>query len=79
MMYMFVGDVVAATINTYCICHTKKFYCQSKHCLYSGLSKLFSQFQKLVLKSDPEFKWLSKVVKTIYMFVGDIVAATINT
>ena len=47
--------------------------------LYSGLSKLFSHFQKLVLKSNPEFKWLSEVVKTMYMFVGDVVAATINT
>ena len=41
--------------------------------------KNFSQFQKLVLKSNPKFIWLSEVVKTIYMFVGDVVAATINT
>ena len=57
----------------------KKFYGQNKHCLYSSLSKLFSQFQKLVLKSNPVFKWLSEVVKTMYMFVGDVVAATIST
>ena len=31
------------------------------------------------MKSNPEFKWLSEVVKTMYMFVGDVVAATINT
>ena len=24
--------------------------------------------------SNPEFKWLSEVVKTMYMFVGDVVA-----
>ena len=41
--------------------------------------KTFSQFQKFVLNSNPEFKWLSEVIKTIYMFVGDVVAATINT
>ena len=29
--------------------------------------------------SFEEFKWLSEVVKTMYMFVGDVVAATINT
>ena len=40
---------------------------------------IFLQFQNIVLKSNPEFKWLSEVVKTIYMFVGDVVAATINT
>ena len=41
--------------------------------------KTFSHFQKLVLKSNPEFKWLSEVVKTMYMFVGDVVVAIINT
>ena len=39
----------------------KKFYCQSKHCLYNGLSKLFLHFQKLFLKSNPEFKCFQKL------------------
>ena len=41
--------------------------------------KTFFAFSKISLKSNLEFKWLSEVVKTIYMFVGDVVAATINT
>ena len=57
----------------------QKNFCQSKHCLHSGLSKLFLHFQKLFFKSNPEFKWLSEVVKMMFMFVGDVVAATINT
>ena len=79
MMYMFIGDVVAATFNTYSICHTKNFTVRANTALYSGQSKLFSQFQKLLSKSNLEFIWLSEIVKTIYMFVGDVVAATINT
>ena len=41
--------------------------------------KISLHFQKLDLESNPEFKWLSEIVKTMYMFVGDVVAATINT
>ena len=41
--------------------------------------KTFFAISELVLKSNPEFKWLSEVVKTMYMFVGDVVAATIYT
>ena len=41
--------------------------------------KTFLHFLKLFLKSNPEFILLSEVVKTIYMFVEDVVAAKINT
>ena len=70
-MYMFVGDVVAA--------NTKNFTVRANTAYTVVCRKLFSHFQKLVLKSNPEFKWLSEVVKTMYKFVGDVVAATINT
>ena len=76
---MFVGDVVAATINTLSNCHTENFTVRANTAYTVVCQKFFSHFQKLVLKSNPKFKWLSKVVKTIYMFVGDVVAANINT
>ena len=41
--------------------------------------KTFFAILEIILKSNPEFKWLSENVKTIYMFVGDVVAATLNT
>ena len=41
----------------------KKFYCHSKNCLYSGLSKLFSHFQKLDLKSNPSLNGCRKLSK----------------
>ena len=78
-IYMFVGDVVAATNNTLSICHTKNFTVRANTAYTVVCQNFCSHFQKLVLKSNPEFKWLSENVKTMYMFVGDVVAATIYT
>ena len=60
------------------MCHTK-ILLSEKTLLIQWSVKTFLHFQNLFLKSNPEFKWLSEVVKTVYMFVDDVVAATINT
>ena len=41
--------------------------------------KTFFAFSVVSFKEKSEFKWLSEVVKTMYMFVGVDVTATNNT
>ena len=41
--------------------------------------RTFFAISEIILKSNLKFKWLLEVVKTMCMYVGDVVAATINT